>query len=73
MIVFRYSGVKEDALVKSPPSRHSREGGSPEVLKIPGFPFSREWRKRGFSDFLRGRPPSFGKKFPYENSDIFLL
>jgi hypothetical protein len=36
------SGAGFDALVKRRHSRHSREGGSPEVLEFPGFPFSRE-------------------------------
>ena len=43
--------LKADGLVKSPPSRHSREGGSLEVLEIPGFPFSRNDRKGRFSTF----------------------
>jgi hypothetical protein len=34
--------AKFDGIVKSFQSRHSREGGSPELLEIPGFPFSRE-------------------------------
>ena len=34
--------TKVDAFVKSPPGRHSRVGGSPELLEFPGFPFSRE-------------------------------
>jgi len=31
-----------DNLVKRPYRRHSREGGSPELLEFSGFPFSRE-------------------------------
>ena len=34
--------VNIDAFVKGPYSRLSREGGSPELLEFPGFPFSRE-------------------------------
>ena len=37
-----YEAVKLDELVKSPPGRHSREGGSPEGLVNTGFPPSRE-------------------------------
>jgi len=33
---------KIDAFVKSPPGRHSREGGSPEALEKTGFPPTRE-------------------------------
>ena len=45
--------IKIDELVKSLQGRHSRERGSPEVADFPGFPHSREWRKRMISDFLR--------------------
>jgi hypothetical protein len=31
-----------DGLIKSPLSRHSREGGSPEALEKTGFPPTRE-------------------------------
>jgi len=31
-----------DEFVKSPQGRHSREGGSPEMLEKTGFPPSRE-------------------------------
>jgi len=34
--------VKVDVFVKSPPGRHSREGGSPEDVKKTGFPPPRE-------------------------------
>jgi len=52
---------KIDGFVKSPPSRHSREGGSPEALEIPGFPFPASagtsftgmTGKGGFHDFSR--------------------
>jgi demethylmenaquinone methyltransferase/2-methoxy-6-polyprenyl-1,4-benzoquinol methylase len=37
-----YKGIKKDAFVKSPPGRHSREGGSPENLRKTGFPLPRE-------------------------------
>jgi len=44
---------KIDEFVKSQKSRRSREGGSPKLLDLTGFPLSREWRKRGTNDFLR--------------------
>jgi hypothetical protein len=34
--------ANKEALVKSPPGRHSREGGSPEYFGKTGFPASRE-------------------------------
>jgi len=37
-----YGGLKIDGLVKNLKGRHSRKGGSPEVLEFPGFPLSRE-------------------------------
>jgi len=37
-----YEAVKIDAIVKSLRRGHSREGGSPELFDIPGFPSSRE-------------------------------
>jgi hypothetical protein len=37
-----YESIKIDELVKSPPGRHSREGGSPEDLIKTGFPPPRE-------------------------------
>ncbi len=41
--LFRVKGsLKNDGLVKSLQGRHSREGGSPEVIDFPGFPLSRE-------------------------------
>jgi len=47
------STIEIDGLVKSLQGRHSRERGSPEVVDFPGFPHSREWRKRRDFDFLR--------------------
>jgi hypothetical protein len=38
----RKNRTKIDELVKSQKSRHSREGGSPELLDSTGFPLSRE-------------------------------
>jgi len=45
----------DDSLVKSHQSRHPGESRGPEVLGIPGSRLSPEWRKTGFSDFLRDR------------------
>jgi len=42
IIVMVVEESKIDGLVKSPPGRHSREGGSPEDLRKTGFPPSRE-------------------------------
>ena len=50
--IILFSNPHIDGLVKSLQGRHSREGGSPEVVDFPGFPPSRELRKRVLSDFL---------------------
>jgi len=51
-----------DEFVKSPQGCHSRDGGSPEVVDFPGFPPSREWRKRMIFDFLRDHQFWCGRK-----------
>ena len=45
-----------DGFVKSPHSRHSREGGSPEVREFPGFPFSREGRSEKIGQKIGVKP-----------------
>jgi hypothetical protein len=42
MLTKNYERLKADELVKSQKSRRSRGGGSPELLDLAGFPFSRE-------------------------------